>query len=59
MCELYEVTRAGYYAWRNRPESKRSQLDRALLPKIEKAYHASYQTYGSPRVHKTLNRQGD
>jgi len=59
MFELYEVTRAGYYAWSSRPESKRSQLDRALLPKIEKAYHASRQTYGSPRVHKRLKQQGE
>jgi len=59
MCELYGVTRAGYYAWRVRPESERTRYDRELLPKIEKVFNKSRQTYGSPRIHAQLKRDGE
>ena len=57
MCALYGVTTSGYYAWRDRPQSRRSIEDKALLSKIGDAFDASGQTYGSPRVHKALKRQ--
>ena len=31
MCEVLEVSPAGYYAWRGRPESRRAAADRELL----------------------------
>jgi putative transposase len=31
MCEVFGVSRAGYYAWRSRPESKRAAENQALL----------------------------
>jgi putative transposase len=54
LCRLYRVTRAGYYAWRQRPESARRGQDRALLETMERIFHGSGGTYGSPRMHCAL-----
>lgn len=58
MCELYGVTRSGYYAWRNRGTSKRDREDRQLLAAIREVYEESHETYGSPRVFQVLKRNG-
>ena len=59
MCELYGVTRGGYYAWRDRPPSEREKEDARLVDKIRQAHQASRETYGSPRVHAVLKRAGE
>jgi putative transposase len=59
MCELYGVSRSGYNAWRDRPPSRRSIEDQMLLTKIQAAFDESKKTYGSPRVHGALRRQGE
>ena len=59
MCELYGVTRGGYYAWRNRPPSERAIEDARLVGRIRRAHRASRETYGSPRVHAALKRMGE
>lgn len=59
MCELYGVTRGGYYAWRQRPPSERATEDRRLVKKIRQAHQASRETYGSPRIHAALKRSGE
>ena len=59
MCALYEVSASGYYAWRSRPPSQRVVEDKEILEKIKVAFEKSRQTYGSPRVHQVLRRQGD
>ena len=59
MCGLYGVSLSGFYAWRDRSPSKRSVEDKRLLEKIEKAYKASRQTYGSPRMHQVLVQEGE
>jgi putative transposase len=58
MCRVLEVQRSGYYAWRKRKPSTRAQANQALLAMIEQEYHKSRKTYGSPRVHVALRRQG-
>ena len=59
MCEVLEVARSGFYAWRKRPESERSKHHRELINEI-KAIHADpkLQYYGSPRVHRELVARG-
>jgi transposase InsO family protein len=52
------VSRSGYYAWLNRPESRRAREDRHLVKQIRQIHEESRGTYGSPRVHKSLNRRG-
>ena len=58
LCALYRVTRAGYYAWRHRPESSRRGQDRALLEAMGPIFERSGGTYGSPRIHQALAARG-
>lgn len=58
LCRLYRVTRAGYYAWRQRPESARREQDRVLLEAMETIFNESGGTYGSPRLHRALRASG-
>lgn len=59
MCELYGVSRNGYYTWSRRRPSKRSREDARLIGKIRKIHRSSHETYGSPRVHAALKRSGE
>jgi len=58
MCRALAVSPAGYYAWRVRPESRRSAANRALLLEIRMIHQASRQTYGSPSIWDALMRRG-
>lgn len=58
MGRVLGVSRSGYYAWLNRPESEREKNDRRLLKMIKAIHRESRQTYGSPRVHAELRDRG-
>ena len=58
LCGVLTVSRSGYYAWRERSPSERQQADERLLVAIRREHQASRQTYGSPRIHAALKRQG-
>jgi transposase InsO family protein len=58
MCRVLEVSPAGYYAWRSRPESPRSVANRELVEGIRRAHRDSHGRYGSPRIHAELKAQG-
>ena len=58
MCDLYGVTRAGFYAWRKRQPSSRSQEDARLLEHVRAAHARSRGFYGSPRVRGQLHLEG-
>ena len=58
MCRLYDVTRAGFYAWRNRKPAPAKAANAALLERISAVHRDSGNTYGSPRVHQALRQQG-
>jgi len=59
LCEALDVSRAGYYAWSERPPSDRAQRDAELGAQIVEIHAKSKKRYGSPRVHKALRRKGE
>jgi putative transposase len=58
LCDVLEVSPAGYYAWRSRPESRRSTANRQLVTDIKRVYRDAYGRYGSPRIHIELKARG-
>jgi len=58
MCELLDFSASGYYAWAKRAESRRGAANRQLLVEVQHIYNNSGGTYGSPRVHAALGRNG-
>lgn len=54
LCRVLRVSRSGFYAWCERPESERSKQDRLLRLRIRASFDASRQRYGSPRIWKDL-----
>jgi transposase InsO family protein len=58
MSEVLKVSRSGYYSWRSRKESKRSQHNRTLLVEIEKVHSQSREAYGAVKAWRELKAQG-
>ena len=58
MCEVLEVSRSGYYAWRRRIPSDREREDESLAARIQRIHQESRGTYGSPRIYRALRKQG-
>ena len=58
MCKLLKVSRSGFHAWLNRPQSRRSRENRALEAKIRVLHAASHGIYGAPKIHRDLIDNG-
>ena len=58
MCRALDVSRAGFYAWRKRPESAHTIEDRRLRVLVRESHERSHKRYGSPRVHFELAKHG-
>ena len=58
LCDVLGVSPAGYYAWRSRPESRRSAANRDLVDDIRRVHRDTRGRYGSPRIHVELKAQG-
>ena len=58
LCEVLEVSRSGYYAWRDRPASGQAQRRAQLVARIQAAHAGSREIYGSPRIYAELRAQG-
>ena len=58
-CRALDVSRAGFYAWRRRPQSAHERDDCRLAVLVRESHERSRRTYGSPRVHADLAAQGE
>jgi transposase InsO family protein len=59
VCHVLQVSRSGYYAWRDRPRSPRARRRAVLAEKVRAAHQDNRQVYGSPRVHRVLVAAGE
>lgn len=57
LCRIFEVTRAGYYAFAARIPSQRQQSDAALRRRVKALFDESHGRYGSPRIQAMLRRE--
>lgn len=61
MCEVLKVSTSGYYKWRNQLEhtaGEKAAEKEEIEQKINKSFHDSLGTYGSPRIHDDLLEWG-
>ena len=58
MCRVLRVSRSGYYSFCSRPKSQRAKENERLLARIKAAHKNSKKTYGSPRIHAQLLKDG-
>ncbi len=58
MCRVLEISESGYYAWRNRKPSPRSQANEKLLAAIRGVLVESGWTYGAPPLLRSCVRVG-
>jgi putative transposase len=58
MAQVFKVSRSGYYKSLDREESKTERENSALVVKIREIHKKNRETYGSPRVHRQLKKEG-
>jgi putative transposase len=58
LCALCGVSSSGYYAYHNRPASRRQRTDMVLLTHVRAAFKESNESYGSPRMVHELRDKG-
>lgn len=58
MCQALGVSESGYYAWKRRSPSHRSQENQVLAERIAQVYQASRRISGSLRIQAELRSQG-
>ena len=58
MCRVFRVSPSGFYAWRDRPPSRRAQRDAEILAHLRVFHARSDATYGAPRLIDDLREIG-
>ena len=58
MAQILGVSRSGYYDFLKRKPSKRELENEEIVRKIRTIFKESHETYGSPRIHAELCKQG-
>ena len=58
-CATLAVSRSGYYAWLERPESMRAKRHAELAVKIQAVHEENRRVYGSPRIFEALKAEGE
>ena len=59
MCRCLRVSPSGYYGWRDRPASRRTQANQRLLVRIRSLHAESDGVFGSPRMWEELRYLGE
>jgi len=59
LCDVLDVSCAGFHAWKKRPPSARKKRDDELAEQVVEIHAKSSKRYGSPRVHKALKKRGE
>jgi putative transposase len=59
VCDVLEVSRSGYYAWRQRPQSERDKRREELAVKVKAVHEENRGVYGSPRICQALMARGE
>jgi transposase InsO family protein len=57
LCRAMGVSKAGFYAWKCRPQSAHDVRDEALKVHIHEVHRRGRSVYGSPRVHRGLKKK--
>ena len=58
MCRVPRVSAGGYYDWRGRPKSPKTERREALIVAIKEVHAEVKARYGSPRIHAELVARG-
>jgi len=58
LCRALDVSRSGYYGWRNGGRGRRAEANRVLMTHITTIYTQKRAVYGSLRVTDELHRRG-
>jgi putative transposase len=59
MCRCLQVPPSAYYAWEDRPVSRRAQDNQRLLHRIREIHEDSRGVIGVPRMHEDLRHEGE
>jgi putative transposase len=58
VCDVLEVSRSGFYAWRSGQASRRAVRDRELIPRISAVFWRHRRRYGARRIAVELASEG-
>jgi putative transposase len=58
MCRIFEVSRSGFYDWKDRPLSKRALANQQLDEEMKKHFLIEQERVGSPRLTQRLKKEG-
>lgn len=58
MCRVLLVSRSGFYAWRGREPSARTQANQHLTERIRGLHQQTREAYGARKMWQLLNREG-
>ena len=58
LCAALDVSRSGYYAWRDRPPSERAVEDQRLLALLSQLHQETREEYGAIKLWREARRRG-
>jgi transposase InsO family protein len=58
LCQTLQVSRSGYYAWKQGCRSSRAEENRRLMPRIRSVFWQHKRRYGARRIARELSSRG-